>query len=80
MARLIQPLDADALSLAHELEQQRLAHRAARIRRALSAMRRIADNRHDEVPVPLRLGITDFGRELTRVEQRLKELQGRPLL
>ncbi|MBB4665155.1 hypothetical protein [Conexibacter arvalis] len=67
-------------SLGDELEQQRLAHRAARIRRALSAMRRLADNRRDEVPIPLRLGITDFGRELTRVEQRLKELQGRPLL
>jgi hypothetical protein len=85
MARPTQPLSAEALSadglsLAHELEQQRLAHRAARIRRALSAMRRIADTRRDEVPAPLRLGITDFGRELTRVEQRLKELRGQPLL
>lgn len=79
MARTTQPLEADGLSLAHDLEQQRLAHRAARIRRALSAMRRIAETRGD-VPAPLRLGITDFGRELTRVEQRLKELQGRPLL
>lgn len=80
MARLTLPDAGHAHSLGIELEQQRLAHRAARIRRALSAMRRLADNRRDEVPTPLRLGITDFGRELTRVEQRLKELQGRPLL
>jgi hypothetical protein len=80
MARLTLPHAGHAHSLGLELEQQRLAHRAARIRRALSAMRRLADNRRDEVPTPLRLGITDFGRELTRVEQRLKELQGRPLL
>lgn len=80
MARLTLPHAGHAHSLGLELEQQRLAHRAARIRRALSAMRRLADNRRDEVPTPLRLGITDFGRELTRVEERLKELQGRPLL
>jgi hypothetical protein len=80
MARLTLPDATHSTTLGVELEQQRLAHRAARIRRALSAMRRLADNRHDGVPTPLRLGITDFGRELVRVEQRLKELQGRPLL
>jgi len=79
MARLTLPDSAHGTTLGIELEQQRLAHRAARIRRALSAMRRLADNRRD-VPTPLRLGITDFGRELVRVEQRLKELQSRPLL
>jgi len=79
MARLTLSHPGHGHSLGIELEQQRLTHRAARIRRALSAMRRLADDRRD-VPAPLRLGITDFGRELTRVEQRLKELQGRPLL
>lgn len=77
MARLSVPHAGHAPSLGIELEQQRLAHRAARIRRALAAMRRLADARRDEVPVPLRLGMSDFDRELTRVEQRLKELDAR---
>ncbi len=51
MARLTTPGVAGQVStLAVELEQQRLAHRAARIRRALSAMRRLAEARRDEVP------------------------------
>ncbi|HEY4279424.1 MAG TPA: hypothetical protein VGM91_14465 [Conexibacter sp.] len=37
-------------------------------------MRNIAESRPD-VPAPLRLGINDFGRELVRVEQRLRELE-----
>jgi predicted nucleic acid-binding Zn-ribbon protein len=74
MARLSFPHAGHARSLGTELEQQRLAHRAARIRRALSAMRSLADARRDNVPAPLRLGMTDFDRELTRVEQRLREL------
>lgn len=80
MARLSLSHSGPGHSLGIELEQQRLVHRAARIRRALSAMRRLADNRNDGVPAPLRHGMSDFGRELTRVEQRLKELQGQPLL
>jgi predicted nucleic acid-binding Zn-ribbon protein len=74
MARLTLPHAGQAHSLGIELEQQRLAHRAARIRRALSAMRRLAEARRDNVPAPLRLGMTDFDQELTRVEQRLREL------
>jgi predicted nucleic acid-binding Zn-ribbon protein len=76
MARLTLPSAGHASTLAIELEQQRLAHRAARIRRALSAMRRLADARRDDVPTPLRLGMSDFDRELSRVEQRMKELGG----
>jgi predicted nucleic acid-binding Zn-ribbon protein len=74
MARLSLPHAGREHSLGIELEQQRLAYRAARIRRTLSAMRRLADARRDNVPVPLRLGMTDFDRELNRVEQRLREL------
>lgn len=74
MARLTLPAAEQTSTLGVELEQQRLAHRAARIRRALSAMRRLADARRDDVPAPLRLGMTDFDRELARVEQRMKEL------
>ncbi|MDO8188980.1 hypothetical protein Q5424_20560 [Conexibacter sp. JD483] len=74
MARLTLPSAGPASTLAAELEQQRLAHRAARIRRALSAMRRLADARHDDVPMPLLLGMSDFDRELSRVEQRMREL------
>ncbi len=82
MARLTLPSAGPAAgTLAIELEQQRLAHRAARIRRALSAMRRLADARRDDVPTLLRLGMSDFDRELSRVEQRLRELGGSgPLL
>lgn len=76
MERLTLPSAGPASTLAAELEQQRLAHRAARIRRALSAMRRLAEARHDDVPTPLRLGMNDFDRELSRVEQRLRELGG----
>lgn len=79
MARLTLPHAGHAHSLGIELEQQRLAHRAARIKRALSAMRRIADARPD-VPAPLRHGMSDFGRELTRVEQRMRELGARHML
>ncbi|MDO8211781.1 hypothetical protein [Conexibacter sp. CPCC 206217] len=74
MARLTAPPTAPTHSLGIELERQRLAHRAARIRRALAAMHRLADARRDEVPAPLLHGMTDFDRELTRVEQRLRAL------
>lgn len=74
MHRLSLSKTGHAHSLGTELEQQRLTHRAARIRRTLSAMRNIAESRPD-VPAPLRLGINDFGRELVRVEQRLRELE-----
>ncbi|ADB49376.1 hypothetical protein Cwoe_0943 [Conexibacter woesei DSM 14684] len=37
-------------------------------------MHRLADARRDAVPAPLLHGMTDFGRELSRVEQRLKDL------
>ncbi|HST40515.1 MAG TPA: hypothetical protein VLK58_13460 [Conexibacter sp.] len=80
MARLTFPEIGSAHSLGVELEQQRLAHRAARIRRTLAAMRQLAETKRDEVPVALRLGMTDFDRELTRVEQRLRELSREPLL
>lgn len=80
MARLTLPHAGQAQSLGTELEQQRLAHRAARIRRALSAMHRLADARRDAVPAPLLHGMTDFGRELSRVEQRLKDLNASQLL
>ena len=73
MARLTLP-HAGEHSLGIELEQQRLTPRAARIRRTLSAVRRLADARRDNVPAPLRLGMTDFDRELSRVEARLREL------
>jgi hypothetical protein len=74
MHRLSLTKTGHAHSLGIELEQQRLTHRAARIRRTLSAMRSIAESRPD-VPAPLRLGMNDFGRELVRVEQRLRELE-----
>lgn len=79
MARLSLPHAGHAQSLGTELEQQRLAHRAARIRLALSAMSKLADTRR-EIPAPLRHGMSDFGRELTRVEQRLRELDAPQLL
>lgn len=62
--------------LAIQLERRRLAHRAARIRHVLSAMRQLASAHREGVPAPLRLGMTDFGRELERVERRLRELDG----
>lgn len=62
-------------SLAVDLEQRRLTHRAARIRRALTAMRRIADGRTGEAPAPLMHGIRDFRLELAEVERRLRDLQ-----
>ena len=65
-------------TLAVDLEQRRLTHRAARIRRALTAMRRIADGRAGEAPAPLMHGIRDFRHELAEVEQRLRDLQARP--
>jgi hypothetical protein len=71
------PHTRHSLSLGAELERQRLAHRAARIRSALSAMHRLADGRGGEVPPPLRHGMADFVRELARVEQRLRDLQTR---
>ena len=61
-------------SLAVQLERRRLAHRAARIRHALTAMRQLASAHRDGVPQPLRLGMVDFGRELQQVERRLREL------
>lgn len=61
-------------SLAVQLERRRLAHRAARIRHVLTAMRQLASAHREGVPAPLRLGMTDFGRELERVERRLREL------
>lgn len=42
-------------------------------------MSRIAEAR-PEVPAPLRHGMSDFGRELIRVEQRLRELGARHML
>lgn len=62
-------------SLAVDLEQRRLTHRAARIRRALTQMRRIAEGRAGEAPAPLMHGIRDFRHELAEVEQRLRDLQ-----
>lgn len=62
-------------TLAADLEQRRLTHRAARIRRALTAMRRIADGRAGDAPAPLMHGIRDFRHELAEVEQRLRELR-----
>ncbi|MBS1871213.1 MAG: hypothetical protein JSS99_16295 [Actinobacteria bacterium] len=40
-------------------------------------MRQLAGGR-DSVPAPLRQGITEFGRELQHVEQRLRELDRGP--
>lgn len=68
------PCAENAGPLATQLERRRLAHRAARIRRALEAMRQLASGHRDGVPTALRLGMTDFGRELQRVERRLREL------
>lgn len=56
-----------------QLERQRLAHRAARIRYTLEAMRQLAVER-TLVPPPLRHRMADFGRELAQVERRLREL------
>lgn len=80
MARLTFPEIGSPHTLGVELEQQRLAHRAARIRRTLAAMRQLAETKRDDVPVALRLGMSDFDRELHRVEQRLRELSRTPLL
>jgi hypothetical protein len=66
---------ASRRSLAVDLEQRRLMHRAARIRRALIALRRIADGRSGGAPAPLLHGIRDFRHELAEVEQRLRDLQ-----
>lgn len=80
MARVTFP-DAPAdQSLGIALEHQRLAHRAARIRRALAAMHRLAEGHRDAVPDALRLGMKDFDRELTRIEERLRELDRAQLL
>lgn len=68
------PATRAAGSLAIQLERRRLAHRAERIRHALTAMRQLASAHRDGVPAPLRLGMTDFGRELQQVERRLREL------
>jgi hypothetical protein len=69
-----------ARSLAVDLEQRRLTHRAARIRRAITAMRRIADGRSGDAPAPLLHGIRDFRHELAEVEQRLRDLRSSPRL
>lgn len=75
MARLAVPAAEETPhSLGLELEQQRLTHRAARIRRALAAMQQLATARSGTTPAPLRLGISDFERELARIEQRLRQL------
>src|SRR4051794_12089518 len=66
--------EAETVSIGMELERRRLAHRAARIRHALDAMRQLTSARAEHAPAPLRLGMTDFGRELQRVERRLREL------
>lgn len=81
MSSLTSPMSAASTappsSIAHELEQRRLRHRAARIRRALGALHRLAETRADGAPAPLRHGIRDFRRELDEVEQRLRDLQRR---
>src|SRR3954447_11234674 len=61
-------------SIGSELERRRLTHRADRIRHALAAMRQLAGHHGDGLPAPLRHGITDYGRDLGRVERRLREL------
>lgn len=75
MGQVFLPHTTRTGSLGAELERQRLAHRAARIRKTLSAMHRLADDRRGDVPAPLRHGMADFVRELARVERRLKDLQ-----
>lgn len=74
MSRLTLPSTGQPASLGLELEQQRLTHRAVRIRRTLSAMRRLAESHPDAVPEALRLGMNDFDSELLRIERRLQEL------
>jgi hypothetical protein len=56
-----------------ELERLRLRDRAIRIRHALDAMRTLTDE-HGVPPPSLQSGMTEFGRELERVEHRLLEL------
>jgi len=78
MSSLTSSTTARAPSLAHELEQRRLRHRAARIRRALRALHHLAETRADGAPAPLQHGIRDFQRELDAVERRLRDLERAP--
>jgi hypothetical protein len=70
-------MQAAGRSTGAELKRRRLLRRAERIRHALEAMRQLAPGRPG-APPPLRHGMSDFGRELERVERRLRELDRGP--
>ena len=58
-------------SLADELAQQRLEHRARRIARTLVSLRALADIHGSDAPRPLRSCIDDLEREHAAVNERL---------
>ena len=61
-------------TIARELEQQRLHHRARQIERVMSALRGRAVYRHTvtgSTPPALRRAIADFGVELDSIRHRL---------
>jgi hypothetical protein len=60
-------------SLAHQLERDRLAQRAERVRQVIRALRERAAARDTQggPPRPLQAAIEDFGSELAELERRL---------
>lgn len=65
---------APARTIGVELERRRLEHRARRIEYALAALRRLADTRAADGPVPLRQAIGAFSQDLAQVRRRLSDL------
>lgn len=62
------------VTIARELEQERLRHRARQIERVVSALRDRAVYRHavtGATPPALRRAIADFGVELDSIRRRL---------
>lgn len=63
---------AEPLTLAADLEQDRLRHRAARLDRVVTALRSRARSYDARaIPDPLSHSLTDFRRELVAVQARL---------
>ena len=61
------------------LEHRRLAHRDRRLGRVIDVLRTRADAA-DPAPRSLLMAITDFSRERSSVERRLREIEGEAAL
>jgi hypothetical protein len=62
-------------SLGSDLERHRLEQRAARVRMVIGALRERAGAREGRAPRPLTAAIEDFGRELSQLERRLRDVR-----